>query len=163
MRRNRKNLIFSPYGKNKKIILLIMEPLPFQIINQMIQCFGKCFHYKDVLESFLISSGIDHDLVKKYKDEPKFIWGRKLLTELNTSDEGILSLRKILTSYNNLKNIPDINVFDKDSGLSALRELKEMIVENNIIVKEEKGKVINRKIIAEEKARIIIARQEKLF
>lgn len=60
-----------------------MEPIRFDIIEQPIQCFGKCFHYKDTLSTFLIACGIDQRLALKYKDEYKFIWGKKLLGELN--------------------------------------------------------------------------------
>jgi hypothetical protein len=139
-----------------------MENIPFQILDQMIQCFGKCFYYKDVLESFLLAAGLNPIMARKYKNEHKFVWGRKLLQELNETEDGKIDQRKILTAFNKLRNLPDPNVIDKESGLSALRQLKELILEYNLVISEEKTVVISRKHIAEEKSKIILQRSEKL-
>jgi len=139
-----------------------MDNLPFQILDQMIQCFGKCFYYKDVLESFLLSADIKPALARKYKNEHKYVWGRKLLQELGETEAGRIEQRRILTAFNNLRNLPDTNVSDREAGLSALRILKELIREYDLGFKEEKSITISRKHIAEEKSKIVLQRADKL-
>ncbi len=46
--------------------------LPYEIRNQMIQCFGTCFYYKDSMEAFLVFAGVPKSLVQKYKNLYKF-------------------------------------------------------------------------------------------
>jgi hypothetical protein len=138
-----------------------MEPLPYDIKEQIIQCLARCFHYKDKLESFLRSAGIERDLAAKYRDEPKFVWARKLLNDLET-DEGRVLQRKILTSLCRFRNLPDSEVRDKDSGLSVLLGLKEMANNYNIEYEGKKGEAIGRKNISENKERIANERNLKL-
>lgn len=139
-----------------------MEPIRFDIIEQTIQCFGKCFHYKDTLSSFLIACGIDQRLALKYKDEYKFIWGKKLLGELNESEDGRIKIRKILTGFFQLRNLPDSQVVDKESGLSSLRKLKELIIENKILNENLKIESVSRHKVALEKEKIIQQRGKRL-
>jgi hypothetical protein len=139
-----------------------MESLPFEIIDLMIQCFGRCFHYKDGLEAFLITSGVRPSIVRKYKHEAKFIWARKILLELGESEEGKVEQRKLLNALNNLRNLPDPNVEDKNAGLSALRTLKESIKEHSLIVKENKNESNLRKQLAEQKTKLVSERANKL-
>ncbi len=139
-----------------------MEPIPFEVIEQLIQCFGKCFHFKDTLVSFLIASGLEQRLAMKYKDEYKFVWGKKLLGELNESEEGRIKIKKIITGFYQLRNLPDSQVADKEAGLSALRRLKELITENKIIIETQKTETVSRHKVSQEKEKILKQRQEKL-
>lgn len=139
-----------------------MEPIPFEIIEQLIQCFGKCFHFKDTLSSFLIACGIEQRLALKYKEEYKFVWGKKLLGELNESDEGRIRIKKIITGFYQLRKLPDTQVVDKEAGLSALRRLKEIIKENHIISENQKTETTSRHRISNEKEKLIKHRQERL-
>ena len=59
-----------------------MEPVPYDILEAMVQCFGKAFHYKDGVATFFLSQGVSRALVDKYRNEPKFVWTRRMLTEL---------------------------------------------------------------------------------
>ena len=68
--------------------------LPYEIRNQIIQCIGTCFHYKDNVEAFFISCGIDKRLASKHKDQYKFIWARELLNELDELPDGYLLQKK---------------------------------------------------------------------
>ena len=43
----------------------------------------------------------------------KFVWARKLLTELGDSEDGRLLQRKILTALCQLRNLPDKEVSDR--------------------------------------------------
>lgn len=119
-----------------------MEPIPFEVIEQMIQCFGKCFHFKDTLVSFLVACGLEQRLAMKYKDEYKFVWGKKLLGELNESEGGRIKIKKIITGFYQLRNLPDSQVADKEAALSALRRLRELISENKIITETQKTETL---------------------
>jgi hypothetical protein len=57
-----------------------MSQLPFDITEAMIQCFGKCFYYKDPVAAFMEASGVPRDLINKYRDEHKFVWARRVLS-----------------------------------------------------------------------------------
>jgi hypothetical protein len=136
--------------------------LPYEISNQIVQCIGTCFHYKDNVEAFFISCGIDKKVASKYKDSYKFVWARKLLNDLDEMPDGYLLQRKILTELCKFRKLPDPKAENPDAGLSALRKLKELAVENKIEFEEMNRDSKNRKIIAEEKVKIIEERAQRL-
>jgi hypothetical protein len=138
-------------------------PLPFEVRNQIIQCIGLCFHYKDNVESFFISCGIDRRLASKYKDQAKFVWARNLLNDLDEKENGFELERRILTELCKFRNIPDKDAPNPSAGLSALRKLKELAVENKFEVEEVKKDLSQRKIIAKEKQKIIEERAKTLI
>lgn len=138
-----------------------MENVPYEITNQMIQCFGKCFHYKDTVEAFLISAGLRSEIAKKYRQEAKYVWARRLLTELSEYDEGRILQRRILSELCKLKNLPE-DVPDRDAGLEALRTLKSLAYEHDLVSREEKNKSSSRQNIAKTRAKIIQDRNANL-
>ena len=71
--------------------------LPYEITQAMIQCFGKCFYYKEKMEAFLRAAGVSPGLAQKYRDEYKFVWARKTLADLSGSEQGQQTERRILT------------------------------------------------------------------
>lgn len=103
-----------------------MTKISFEIQQQIIQCFGLCFHYKDTVVSFMQTSGVPNDLILKWKSEPKFVWAKNVINELNKTENGRLIIRRIATEFYKMKNIPD-EVQDRDRGLDALRKLKRLI------------------------------------
>jgi hypothetical protein len=137
--------------------------LPFEIRNQIIQCIGTCFYYRDNVEAFFISCGIDKRIVLKHKDSYKFVWTRKLLNDLDAIPDGDILQRKILTELCKFRNLPDPKASNPDAGLSALRRLKELAVENKIEIEEIKRDTKSRKMIAEEKKKIIEERAQRLI
>jgi len=139
-----------------------MEPIPFEFIDSLKQCFGRCFYYKDTLVSFLVTCGLEHKLASKYKGEYKFVWAEKLLGELNETEEGRLRIKRIITGFNQLRKLPDAQVADKDAGLSALRHLKELITKNESVVANQKRETISRYKISQEKEKLIQQRASKL-
>jgi restriction endonuclease len=139
-----------------------MQSLPYEIVEAMIQCFGRCFHYKDVMASFLLSTGVERATCDKHRGEYKFTWARLLLTELGQSEEGILTQQRILTELCKLKDVPDPNVPDRDAALDALRKLKQLAVEHDFVAREQRKKGSNSKRLAEEKERIVSGRAKKL-
>lgn len=141
---------------------MTVEPIPFDIREQLIQCFGKCFHYKDTLVAFLVTCGLENRIAIKYKEEYKFVWGKKLFSELNETDEGRIKIKKIISGFYQLRNLPDSQVVDKDAGLSALRKLKELVVENKIVIENQKKESVSRSNLSREKEKIMKERQERL-
>ncbi len=139
-----------------------MKQLPYEILDAMIQCFGRSFHYKDTVETFLLSTGINRNLVRKYRDEPKFVWARKLLSDLNETEDGQIIQRRILTELCKLRNLPDKEVPDTDAGLSALRKLKTIAYEHDLIARDLEKERKERKFIRREKLKIIEERAVKL-
>jgi hypothetical protein len=136
--------------------------LPFEIRKQIIHCIGSCFYYKDNVEAFFISCGIDKRIASKHKDSYKFVWARELLNDLDEIPDGDILQRKILTELCKFRNLPDPKAENPDAGLSALRKLKELAVENKIEIEEIKRDTKSRKIIAEEKKKIIEERSQRL-
>ena len=124
--------------------------LPYEIRDQIIQCIGTCFYYKDNVEAFFVSCGIDKRIVSKFRAFCKFVWARELLNELDGIPDGYLLKRKILTELCKFRNLPDPKAENPDAGLSALRKLKELAVKNKIEFEEMKRDTKSKKIIADE-------------
>lgn len=138
-----------------------MQTLPYEIKDQIIQCFGRCFHYKDTVETFLRSAGVSRELANKYKNEAKFVWARKVLSELEDSDEGLITQRRILTDLCKLRNVPE-EVPDRNSGLDALRKLKNLANNYDIEYQEQKKDIQQRRNNADKNALVIQERIKKL-
>jgi hypothetical protein len=128
----------------------------------MIQCFGRSFHYKDRMAAFLYNCEVPRALVDKHRQEHKFVWARKLLTELGESENDRLLQRKILTSLCQLRNLPDNEVPDRDAGLDALRMLKELALAHDLVAREEMEKGAARQHVVEEQRRLVRERAAKL-
>lgn len=114
-----------------------MQPVPYDVLEAMVQCFGKCFHYKDPMEAFLVSAGIPKALARKHKHEAKYVWARNLLTELSESEDGAVNQRRILTALCNLRDLPEKEVKGRNAGLDALRALKQLALSKHLVAKKE--------------------------
>lgn len=136
--------------------------ISFEILEEMIQCFGKCFHYKDIMASFMSSCNVPNNLVNKYRDKPKFIWARRVIEELSMSEEGVITQRRILTALCNLRDLPDKDVPDRNAGLDSLKRLKKLALENDLIVNREKQKENIKENIQIHKQRILEERSKVL-
>jgi len=136
--------------------------LPYDIRTQIIQCIGTCFHYKDNVESFFISCGIDKKLASKHRGLAKFVWTRNLLNDLDELENGYELQRRILTELCKFRNIPDRDAPNPNAGLNNLRKLKQLAKENKLVVEEENRNIKQRKNMAAYKAKIIAERAEKL-
>jgi len=139
-----------------------LKEIPFEIMEQIVQCFGRCFHYKDPVANFMISSGVPKELVQRYKHEVKFLWSRHVLSELNETDEGRLVQRRILTNLCSLRDLPDKEVTDRNAGLDALRKLKNLAIENELVVKDEKRNIDHRRIQSEQRQKQLQERAKML-
>lgn len=136
--------------------------LPFDISEAMIQCFGKCFHYKDGVAAFMRQAGVNPQLIQKYRDEPKYVWARHVIADLSQTEHGHDVLRRLLTELCKLRKVPDDNVPDRDAALNALRELKELALSHDLYVEEKKSGGSQRQELAQKKAEIVAERSKKL-
>jgi hypothetical protein len=48
-----------------------MEPVPYDILEAMVQRFGRCFYYKDGLAAFLATAGLPQPLIEKDRNEAR--------------------------------------------------------------------------------------------
>lgn len=139
-----------------------LTPLSHDILQAMVQCFGRSFHYKDVVESFLVTAGVEQNLVSKYRHEAKFVWTRHVLTDLGMTEDGCITQRRVLTELCRLRNLPDSEAPNPDAGLDALRALKKLAREKQLIAKEEVKESTNRTHQAQARAQLLQERAIKL-
>ena len=139
-----------------------MEPLPYEILDAMVQCFGLAFHFRGAMTAFLVSCGLPRSLSEMDESEPKFVRARRLLTQIGQTDEGRLQQRRILTELCKLRNLPDTKVPDPQAGLDALRKLKQMAIDQKIHAEEVRQSERSRQRENEELQRIIRERAAKL-
>jgi hypothetical protein len=105
---------------------------------------------------------VDRVLVEKYAAEPKFVMARHILSDLSASEEGKLIQRKLLTSLCNLRDLPDREVPDRDAGLDALRALKDLAVERELVIRKQKEKESDRQRQAQEREKLVQERVARL-
>src|SRR5687768_13586094 len=114
------------------------------------------------MAAFLNNCEVPCALIDKHRQEFKFTWARKLLTELDETENGRVLHRKILTTLCQLRNVPDDKVPDRDAGLDALRKLKDLPTQHDLLAREEMDKGITKKHLAEEQNRLVNERAAKL-
>lgn len=139
-----------------------MDPLPHDIAEKIVQCFGRCFHYKDGVKAFLISAGLDQQLASKHSHLAKFVWGRQLLMELAATDDGRLLQRKILTALCNMRSITDPDVIDKQAAITAINDLKTTAVERHLVKQKMRDDEKQKREIADARAHLVQERADKL-
>lgn len=115
-----------------------MVSVPFEVQQQIIQCFGRCFHYKKTVVNFMRTCDVPEKLITEGMDLPKFVWVKNILDKLNLSDDGRIVIRKIATEFNKMRDIP-FEVEKRSEGLDALRKLKILVKENSLVVDPSKG------------------------
>lgn len=124
---------------------MVRSMLPADVKAALIEVCGRCFWYKDPLFDMFARAGIPEDMYLKYEHEPKFKIARLLLGDLETlGEDGLLLQRRLLTELCKLRDVPDREVPDRDAGLTALRRLKEVAVEHDLGVKDEKSGIKRR-------------------
>ena len=113
--------------------------LPFELREAVVQVCGTAFWLKDPFKAFLVSCGVPGDLYDRYADESKYKIARHVLSDLDAmEDRGFQIQRRIVTELAKLRKVPDPNVPNLDSALSALRYLKELAVNQRIVIEDEK-------------------------
>lgn len=124
--------------------------LPYDVRNALIQVCGRSFWYKQPLFDMFARAGIPEELYFRYEHEPKFKIARQLVNDLeNMGEDGWLLQRRLLTELCTLRRLPDSEVPDRDAGLDALRKLKVLAQEHQLIAEEERQKAKRRTTDAE--------------
>ena len=139
-----------------------MPALPYEITQAMIQCFGRSFYYKDNLYAFFQSCGVPCNINDRYRESPKFVWGRNVLADLAQCEYGLIIQKRILTELCKFRKLPDENVSDREAGLDAIRTLKRMAFDQKLYVEETREKEKSRLSQRAEKHKILRARKETL-
>jgi len=122
-----------------------MLRLPLDVKNALIQVSGRAFWYKQPLFDVLARAGISEDLYMRYEHEPKFKIIRHLLRDLEAmGEDGYLLQRRLLTELCKLRTLPDTEVPDRDAGLDALRALKNLAHEHDLVAKEDRARARRR-------------------
>lgn len=137
--------------------------LPADVKNAIIQVCGRSFWYKQPLFDIFARAGISENLYLKYEHEPKFKIARQLIDDLEVmGEEGLLLQRRLLTELCKLRTLPDAEVPDRDAGLDALRELKKLACEHDLVAKEEREHARRRASDAEVQTQRARERQRRL-
>lgn len=137
--------------------------LPFEIREAVVAVCGKAFWLKDPFRAFLLSCGVPADIYDRYGDESKFKIARHILAELDDlGDRGFEIQRRIVTELAKLRRVPDESVPNMDAALSALRWLKELAVNQKIVVEEERKTTDVRAHEARRKQAGLAARAQKM-
>jgi hypothetical protein len=141
----------------------MIDRLPFEIKEAIVQVCGKAFWLKDPFRSFLISAGVPPEIYDRFADESKYKIIRNVLAELEALGEtGVLIQRRIVTELCKLRNVPDELVPDRDAALEALRWLKELAVTQKLIAEEEKSAADQRAQETRRKQAALAARAQKM-
>jgi hypothetical protein len=141
----------------------MIERLPFDIREAIIQVCGRAFWYKDPLRAFLASVGVPQQLIERFAAEAKFPMARHILAELDElGEDGWATERRLLTELCKLRRIPDEGVEDRDSALQALRHLKELAIDQRLMAEEERSAAQQRLADARRKQAGIAARAQKM-
>jgi len=137
--------------------------LPAEVKSALIQVCGRCFWYKQPLFDMFSRAGIPETYYLKYEHEPKFKIARQLIDDLERKGEdGFLLQRRLLTELCKLRDLPDSEVPDRDAGLEALRKLKKLAVEHDLVAGEERQRARRRTADAETQIQQARERERRL-
>ena len=137
--------------------------LPYDVKDALIQVCGRAFWYKQPLFDMFARAGIPEDIYLKYEPEAKFKIARQVLGDLESlGEDGMLLQRRLVTELCQLRNLPDLEVPDKDAGLESLKKLKKRAQENDLVAEEEKSKRARRTSDAEATVQKARDRQRRL-
>ncbi|PYN85555.1 MAG: restriction endonuclease [Candidatus Rokuibacteriota bacterium] len=137
--------------------------LPFEIREAVVQVCGKAFWLKDPFRGFLLSCGVPPAVYDRYSDESKFKIARHVLAEMDAmGEEGFQVQRRIVTELAKLRKAPDESVPNMDAALGALRYLKELAVNQKLLVEDERKADDTRTQEARRKQAALAARAQKM-
>lgn len=134
--------------------------LPADVKNALINVCGRSFWYKQPLFDIFDRAGISEDFYLRYEHESKYKIARNLIHDLEMmGEDGYHFQKRLLTELCKLRKLIDTEVPDKDAGLEALRELKRLAYQNDLVVKEDLEHASRRIVDAE--ARVQQARERE--
>ncbi|NIM05158.1 MAG: restriction endonuclease, partial [Armatimonadetes bacterium] len=136
--------------------------VPFEVREALVTVCGRSFHYKDLFRDFLISSDVPAHVYDRYSEESKFKIARHILGELDSmGDEGYRIQRRIITNLCNLRKLPDENAPDRNAAVAALQKLKQLALDQKLVVEQEQDAKQERIREARRKQEAIAARASK--
>ncbi|MBC8554328.1 MAG: restriction endonuclease [Candidatus Brocadiales bacterium] len=137
--------------------------LSFELREAIVSVIGKIFWLKDPFRAFLISCNVPSEMYARYSDESKYKIARHVLSDLDTmGEDGYLVQRRIVTELCKLRKIPDDNVADKEAGIEALRWLKKLAFEQQLVVENDQSAAEARAHEARQKQIALAARARKM-
>lgn len=118
--------------------------LPYEVKTAMIEVCGRAFYYKGNLFDVLARAGVPEDMFRRYESDAKFVIARNVIRELEQmGEEGKVTQRRLLTELSSFRSLPDAAA-DPDSGLGALRRLKELAAQHDLLVQKERDEARRR-------------------
>lgn len=115
----------------------MIDRLPFELREAVVQVCGRAFWYKDPLKSLFLGAGVPQPLYDRYSEESKYKIARHILAELDLQGEaGWVIQRRIVEELCSLRGLPD-DAADRDAGLDALRYLKELAYSEGVVRAKE--------------------------
>ena len=136
--------------------------LPFDIREGIVKVCGMAFHYKDRFRDFMLACGVPADLYERFAEESKYKITRHLLFELDSKgEEGYQIQRRILTELCTFRNLPDENATNRDGGLNALRALKQLALDQGLVVRKAQAAAAAKAARARRRHEAITARAKK--
>jgi len=137
--------------------------LPYQVKQALVRACREAFWYKGPLIDMFLDSGVPSVLVKRYEGLPKVVMAKHILTHLESmGPTGFLIQKRWLTNMCRLRKPVDDSVQNMDHAVSALRALKEVALEENLVRLKEQRRALARKTEVERLAKSITEKQEKL-
>jgi hypothetical protein len=140
----------------------VAQKIPFEIREAVVQACGKAFWLKDPFRAFLVGAGVPPETYDRYAGESKYKIARHVLAELDGHPQGFEIQRRLITELCGLRNVPDENVPDRDAALQALRWLKQLAIDQKLLVEEARSVSGQRAQEARRKQAAIVARAEKM-
>lgn len=136
--------------------------LPFEMSEAVVNVCGRAFWLKDPFRSFLVSCGVPTTIYDRYSEESKYKIARHVLSELEQmGEDGYLIQRRIITELCKLRKVPDDNVPDREAALAAIRWLKQLAVQHNLLTEEKQTASDSRATEAKRKQAALAARAQK--
>jgi len=121
-----------------------IQRIPIDLQQAVIQCCGKCFHYKTDLKALLLRCGVSESVYIKYEQLEKFKIARSILSDLDQIGEnGIRVQHSIVAEFSQIrtlqKDLPDL-----EGAKSALITLKTLAAKQQIVSAEEEHAISER-------------------
>lgn len=117
--------------------IILEQSIPYEIENQLIQCYRHCFYYKDDVEKFMVNCGVSNELALKYKDEYKVVNAKNVILELNNYANKNKIIKNMITNFYYMEKLPD-NLTDEKKANEMLKELKRLVNKFNMIKQPSK-------------------------
>jgi hypothetical protein len=140
-----------------------MQPISLDLQQAVIQCCGKCFHYKSDLKAILIRSGVSESVYLKYEQLEKFKIARAVLSDLDQAGEnGKRVQHRIVSEFVRMQSLNTKDLPDIEGAKAGLIYLKSLAAKQVIVSAEEEREAAKRAQSASERLAVLGARSTRL-